>query len=80
MNSKILIGGLLAGAAVGVAVGILLSPATSAATKEKLKKGARVLADSVGGGNLKEMFNRGVDKLAGEGKHAIDATSENVKV
>ncbi len=81
MNSKILIGGLLAGAAIGTAVGLLLSPATRAATKQKLKKGARILTDSLGGAeNLKGTFNRGVDEVAGKGKRVIDSTSERVKV
>ena len=81
MNSKILIGGLLAGVAVGVAVGLLLSPATSQAAKQKIKKGARMLTDSLGGiENLRGRFNEGVDEVAREGKRVINSTSERVKV
>ncbi len=81
MNSKILIGGLLAGVAVGVAIGMLLSPTSKTETKQKLMKGARKLTDSLGGiGNLKESFNHGVDELAGRGKRVIDSTSERIKV
>lgn len=80
MDSKVLVGGLLAGAAIGVAVGLLISPATNPETKQKLMKGARNLADSLGGvENLKESFNQGVDQIAGKGKQAIDSASERVK-
>lgn len=62
MNSKILIGGLLAGAAVGVAIGVLLSPATNQAVKQKIRKGARVLTDSFDRiENLKEKFNDAIE-------------------
>lgn len=81
MNSKILIGGLLAGAAIGVAIGLLLSPSTSAKTKEKLMTGARRLKNSLGGmETFKESFNHGVDEVANRGKQVIDSTSERVKV
>lgn len=81
MNSKILIGGLLAGAAIGVAIGLLLSPSTNPETKQKIIKGARKLTDSLGGiDNLKETFNHGLDELVGRGKKVIDSTSEKFKV
>lgn len=86
MNAKSLIGGLLAGAALGVAAGILLAPASGMQTRKKLIKGSgklkdellRSVEDSLDA--LRAQFNSKIDKLAKQGKEAINHTSERVKV
>jgi gas vesicle protein len=47
MNTKNLIGGLMAGAALGVAIGMLLAPDTGSKTREQLATGARKLTDGL---------------------------------
>jgi len=86
MESKNLIGGLLAGAAIGVAVGILLAPATGKDTQKKIVKGSRKLVDGLTGSvedsfeSLKSRFNSGVDEVAKKGRDSINTVSERVKV
>lgn len=86
MNAKSLIGGLLAGAALGVAAGILLAPSSGVQTRKKLIKGSsklkeellRSVEDSLD--TIRAQFNSKIDKLAKQGKEAINHTSERVKV
>lgn len=86
MNAKSLIGGLLAGAALGVAAGILLAPASGVQTRKKLVKGSAKLKDELLSSveesldALREQFNSKIDRLAKQGKEAINHTSERVKV
>jgi gas vesicle protein len=47
MNSKYLLGGLLAGAAIGVAIGILVAPQSGLATRNAIKKGSGKLKDDL---------------------------------
>ena len=47
MNTKYLLGGLLAGAAIGVAIGILIAPQSGAETRTALKKGTGKLKDDL---------------------------------
>ena len=76
MNTKVLIGGLLAGAAVGVAIGMLVSPEF----RETVKKGVRKVTDSSFGDAVKEGYNEHVDEVANKGKELIDSGSRKVKV
>jgi gas vesicle protein len=91
MNAKSLIGGLLAGAALGLAAGILLAPSSGVQTRKKLIKGSRIkgssklkdellssVEDSLDA--LRAQFNSKIDKMAKQGKEAINHTSERVKV
>ncbi|MBL7841764.1 MAG: YtxH domain-containing protein [Cyclobacteriaceae bacterium] len=86
MNAKSLIGGLLAGAALGVAAGILLAPASGVQTRKKLIKGSNKLKDELLSSveesldALRDQFNAKIDRLAKQGKEAINHTSERVKV
>jgi gas vesicle protein len=86
MNSKNLIGGLLAGAAVGVAIGMLFAPASGERIQKRLVKGARKLGDSLVGKaedsfqSLKDKFNSKVDEVAKRSKEGINSVSERVKV
>ncbi len=85
MDSKKMIGGLLAGAAIGVAIGILLAPSSGERTRGKLVKGSRRLSDSLQGTveesieSLKEKFNLGVDEVVKKGKEMINHASDRVK-
>jgi gas vesicle protein len=85
MNSKNLIGGLLAGAAVGVAIGMLLAPASGKETKAKLLKGSNKFADGIKDTvdesveSLKKQFNSVVDGIAKTGKENIHATRDGMK-
>jgi gas vesicle protein len=85
MNSKNLIGGLLAGAAVGVAIGMLLAPASGKETQEKLVKGSNKLVDGLKGTvedsieTLKSHFNEAVDGVAKKGKETINGARDAAK-
>lgn len=85
MNTKNLIGGLLAGAAVGVAIGMLLAPASGAKTQQKLIKRARKFGNSLMENaddsiqSLKDSYNSKVDELAKKGKDGISGLSEKIK-
>lgn len=82
MDSKKVIGGLLAGAAIGVAIGILLAPDSGERTRRKLVKGSRRLTDNLKGTvedsvqYLKDRFNSGVDELVKNGSEMIDHSNE----
>jgi gas vesicle protein len=87
MNSKNLIGGLLAGAAVGVAIGMLLAPASGRETKAKLVKGSNKLVDGLKGTvedsieSLKSQFNDVVDGVVKKGKDTVsNGMREGMKV
>ncbi len=86
MNSKNLIGGILAGAAIGVAIGMLLAPASGKVTKAKLVKGSNNLVDGLKGTveesieSLKNQFNDAVDVAVKKGKEAINSTRDGVKI
>ncbi len=85
MDSKTMIGGLLAGAAIGVAIGILLAPSSGEKTRGKLVKGSRRLTNSVQETvedsieSLKDRFNFGVDEVVKKGKELINHASDRVK-
>ncbi len=86
MDSKKMIGGLLAGAAIGVAIGILLAPSSGERTRGKLVKGSRKLSNNLQGTvedsieSLKEKFNSGVDEVVKKGREMINHGSERVKI
>lgn len=86
METKKLIGGLLAGAAIGVAVGILLAPRSGKETIDRVAKGSKRLASDLKNsvdssiGSLKSQYNNGVDEAARRGKDALTNASERVKV
>ncbi len=86
MNSKNLIGGLLAGAAVGVAIGMLLAPASGKETQQKLVKGSNKLVDGLKGTvedsieSLKNQFNEVVDGVSKKGKEAVNGARDTAKV
>lgn len=68
MESNNFLGGVLAGALLGVALGILLATTVTGETKQKLVKGAKKVAGSVGNavsdtlGGLKEQYDEGVEQ------------------
>ena len=86
MDSKKLIGGLLASAAIGVAIGILLAPNSGERTRTKLVRGSRKLANSLEEtvedsiDLLKEKFNSGVDEVFKKGKEMINHANDKIKV
>jgi gas vesicle protein len=85
MNSKNLIGGLLAGAAVGVAIGMLLAPASGKETKAKLVKGSNKLVDGLKETvedsieSIKSQFNEAVDGVVKKGKETFNGNRDGVK-
>jgi len=86
MDSKRMIGGLLAAAAIGAAIGILLAPASGERTRTKLIKGSRRLTDSLEETVedsielLKDKFNSGVDEVFKKGKELIGHANDKIKV
>ena len=86
METKKLIGGLLAGAAIGVAIGILLAPRSGQDTQKKILGGSKKLANDLKNAvgesydSLKGRYNSAVDDTARRGKEVISQTSERVKV
>ena len=86
METKKLIGGLLAGVAIGVAVGMLLAPASGKKSLQNIAKRSKRLAkgfknsvhDSIE--SVKTQYNNGVDATARRGKEAINSASERIKV
>ncbi len=89
METKYLIGGLLAGVVIGVAAGMLFAPASGEETQRKISDRAKKLADSLRDTaeesiqSLKDRFNQTVDEVAEDGKklakEGINATSEKMK-
>jgi len=86
MDSKRMIGGLLAAVAIGAAIGILLAPNSGERTRSKLIRGSRKLTDDLQEtveesiDALKVKFNSGVDEVVRKGKEIINHTSDRVKV
>jgi gas vesicle protein len=86
MESRNLIGGLLAGAAIGVAVGILLAPRSGDQTRKKIKRDSKHLMgglkhsveDSID--TLRDQYNHGIDELAKRSKGTIANVSDRVKI
>lgn len=85
MNSKNLIGGLLAGAAVGVAIGLLLAPASGKETRKKIADGSKKLTDGLKSSvedsidSLKDRFYSGVDEVAKKGKETFSPSRDGLK-
>ena len=77
MNSKNLIGGLLAGAALGVAIGMLLAPSSGANTRKKIVKGSEDLVDELksqveeGFASLKSQVTILAEETLKKGKDAV---------
>jgi gas vesicle protein len=86
METKKLIGGLLAGAAIGIAIGMLLAPRSGAETQKKILGGSKRLADDLKNAvsssfdSVKNRYNGAVDDTARRGKEVISQASERVKV
>lgn len=86
MDSRKLIGGLLAAATIGAAIGILLAPSSGERTRAKLMKGSRKLTDNLEDAVedsielLKDKFNTGVDEVFKKGKEMMNHASEKVKM
>lgn len=86
MNSKNLIGGLLAGAAVGVAIGLLLAPASGKETRKRIVDGSKKLTDGLKNSveesidSLKDRFSTGVDEVTKKGKEVYSSSKDGLKV
>ncbi len=86
METKKLIGGLLAGAAIGVAIGMLLAPRSGAESQKKIVGGSKRLANdlknAVGDSidSIKNRYNGLVDDTAKRGKEVISQASDRAKV
>lgn len=86
MDSKNLIGGLLAGAAIGVAIGMLLAPSSGKKTRKRIVDESLKLKDDLMGSvddsikSLKGRFNYGVDEVAKKGKETINTANDRAKV
>lgn len=86
MDSKRMIGGLLAAAAIGAAIGLLLAPNSGERTRSKLIRGSRKLTDDLQEtveesiDSLKVKFNSGVDEVVKKGREMINHASDRVKV
>jgi gas vesicle protein len=86
METKKLIGGLLAGAAIGVAIGMLLAPRSGQETQKKILGGSKRLANdlknAVGDSidSIKNRYNSLVDDTAKRGKEVISQASDRAKV
>ena len=85
MDSKKLIGGLLAGAALGVAIGLLMAPSSGRKTIKRLRKGTSKFAGKLKGkvgtsiDVLRERYNSGIEEAARKGKEVINAASDRIK-
>jgi gas vesicle protein len=85
METKKLIGGLLAGAAIGVAVGLLLAPRSGEQTQKKLMRGSKRFANdlknSVGDSmeTLRGKYNGVIDDTAKRGKEVLATVSDRLK-
>lgn len=86
MDSKKMIGSLLAGAAIGVAIGILLAPDSGGKTRSKLVKGSNKLVDDLKATvedsvqSLKNQFNEVVDGVVKREKETANGARDAVKV
>ncbi|HOX81931.1 MAG TPA: YtxH domain-containing protein [Chryseolinea sp.] len=85
METKKLIGGLLAGAAIGVAVGLLLAPRSGEQTQKKLIRGSKRFANdfknTVGDSieSLRGKYNGAIDETAKRGKEVLSSVSDKLK-
>jgi gas vesicle protein len=85
MDSKRMIGGLLAAVAVGAAIGILLAPNSGKRTRTKLMKGSVRLGDSLEETVedslelLRDKFNSGVDEVFKKGKEMMNHANDKIK-
>lgn len=85
MDSKRMIGGLLAAVAVGATIGILLAPNSGKRTRTGLMKGSNRLVDSLEEtvGNsielLKNKFNSSVDEVLKKGKEMLNHANNQIK-
>ena len=86
METKKLIGGLLAGVAIGIAAGLLLAPRSGKKTLRTLAKGTKRLAKGLRGSvsdsvdSLKTHYNNGVDATTRRGKEVITNAGERIKI
>ena len=82
MDSRKLIGGLLAVGVIGVAIGMLLAPRSGEKTRGLLSKGSRKMVDGVSESvdetiqSLKKNFHSGVDELVKNGKELIGSAMD----
>ena len=74
MESRNLIGGLLAGAAIGVAVGMLLAPRSGDDSRKKIVRGSKGLID-----DLRTSMEDGIDSLKNQFKGAVEETAKRGK-
>ena len=85
METKKLIGGLLAGTAIGIAIGILLAPGSGEQTRNNVVKGSKRLANDLKNtveesmDSLKNQYNRSVDETAKRGREVITQVGERIK-
>jgi gas vesicle protein len=86
MDSKSLIGGLLAAAVIGAAIGILLAPESGEKTRGKLAKGSRKLTNSLKDtvedsiGSLKDKFTAGIGEVISKGKEVANNSGDRLKI
>ncbi len=84
MDSKNLIGGLLAGAAIGVAIGLLFAPTSGKQARQKLSDGSRKLTDSLKDSMgesldvLKNKFTAGVEEVTRKGKDTYTSAKDGI--
>jgi gas vesicle protein len=84
MDSKNLIGGLLAGAAIGVAIGLLFAPTSGKQARQKLSEGSRKLTDSLKDSMeesldvLKNKFTAGVEEVTRKGKDTYTSAKDGI--
>ncbi len=71
METKKLIGGLLAGAAIGVAVGLLLAPRSGEQTQKKIMRGSKKFTD-----DLKKSVNSSIDTIRDKYNSSIDTMKD----
>ena len=85
METKKLIGGLLAGTAIGIAIGILLAPGSGEQTRNNVVKGSKRFANDLKNtveesmDSLKNQYNRSVDETAKRGREVITQVGERIK-
>ena len=87
MNTTVkVIGGICLGAIAGTIAGVLLAPASGRETRKQIKNKTNTMAaeikDSVSDylDHVLHGYNKKVDTVAKNGKHAIDQVKETMKV
>jgi len=84
MDSKNLIGGLLAGAAIGVAIGLLFAPTSGKEARQKIADGSRKLKGSLKDSidvtldELNHRFTAGINEVSRKGKEAYAAAKDGI--